>query len=77
MTVLLTTEQKAGLDLVAKKIMKYRSKEAKECEVKERITSNTLIRCLVDHFLQMESFIQMEALQSENDVQAWIGKMFK
>lgn len=76
-TVLLTTEQKEGLDRVAKKIMKNRSKELKGKEDKERITANTLIRALVTKFLSLEDLGSNEVLSSEKDVHAWIGKIFK
>ena len=76
-TVLLTPEQKAGLDVVAKKIMKYRAKDLKGQDAKERITSNTIIRALIDRFLQAEEYAQMEVLPSESDVQVWITELLK
>ena len=76
-TVLLTTEQKEGLDRVARKLMKYRSNELKGRDDKERITANTLIRGLVEVFLQSERSIQLETLSSEDDVCEWIAKNFK
>lgn len=76
-TALLTSEQKEGLDRVAKKLMKFRSKALKGENEKERITANTLMRALINKFLQMEELTQMEILSSEEDVRAWIGKMFK
>ena len=70
-TVLLTTEQKEGLDRVAKKLMKYRSRDLKGDENKERITANVLIRALVENFLSKEESIPMEVLSTEKDVLAW------
>jgi hypothetical protein len=74
--VLLTTEQKEGLDRIAKRIMKFRSKEIKGQE-KERITANTLIRALVDNFLKHEESVQLEVVTSEDDVKEWVRKLFK
>jgi mannitol/fructose-specific phosphotransferase system IIA component (Ntr-type) len=76
-TVLLTTEQKEGLDRVARKLMRYRSSELKGRDDKERITANTLIRGLVEVFLQSERAIQLETLSSEDDVCEWLAKNFK
>lgn len=75
-TVLLTTDQKDGLDRVAKKIMKRRSKQLKVSDNKERITTNTLIRALVNHFLEIEESFESEVLLSEQDVQKWIKNAF-
>jgi len=75
-TALLTTEQKEGLDRVAKKIMKYRSRNLKGNESKERITANTLIRGLIENFLALEDSLQMEILSSEEDVYKWIKIIF-
>lgn len=74
-TVLLTEQQKVGLDSVAKKIMKHRAKFTKRSQDKERITTNTLIRALIDNFLDHEP--QLEVLTSEQDVVSWIGKIFQ
>lgn len=75
-TVLLTTKQKEGLDRVAKKIMKYRSRDLKGNDSKERITANTLIRSLIENFLLLENDLQMEILSSEEDVHEWIKRIF-
>lgn len=50
-TVLMTAEQKKGLDSVAKRIMKNRATATKGNADKERITANTLMRALIDNFL--------------------------
>ncbi len=76
-TVLLTTEQKIGLDRIAKNIMKFRSKELKGNDEKERITANTLIRALVENLISIEASILMEVMSSENDVQKWVKRLFK
>jgi len=73
-TVLLTTEQKEGLDRVAKKIMKYRSRDLKGIDAKERITANMLIRALVENFLSKEERFPTEILSSEEDVYEWVKR---
>lgn len=76
-TTLLTSEQKEGLDRVAKKIMKFRSKQLKGNDNKERITTNTLIRVLIDIFLQREQKHDFqEVVSSEDDVREWVRKLF-
>lgn len=74
-TALLTTEQKEGLDRVAKKIMKFRSKELKGHESKERITANTLIRSLIDLFLEKEADSNMKILADEEAVKEWVKEI--
>jgi hypothetical protein len=73
-TVLLKPEHKEALDRAAKKILRYRSKKLKGSSDKERITANTLIRCLVEIFLCAESKGEMEILRSEKEAQAWVSK---
>ena len=75
-TALLTTNQKDGLDRIAKRIMKQRSKEQKGIE-KERITANTIMRALIDNFLEVEEFIKHGDISSESEAYEWIKKMFK
>lgn len=74
-TTLLTTEQKSGLDRIAKKIMKFRSSKLKGNDDKERITANTLIRALVENLISLETSMPMETLSSEKDVQEWVRKV--
>jgi hypothetical protein len=76
-TALLTTEQKEGLDRVAKKLMKFRAKDLKGRDDKERITANTLIRALVENFLNLEDMMQLEVLNNEKDVQKWLKTLYK
>lgn len=75
-TVLLSTEQKEGLDKIAKKIMKYRSDATKGSQEKERVTANTLMRVLVDAFLERESQLEMEVIIDEEAARKWIEKLF-
>jgi hypothetical protein len=76
-TALLTTEQKDGLDRIAKKIMRHRAKEIKGQDNRERITANTLIRALIDNFLDREEAAQVEVLSSEEDAHAWVRKVLR
>jgi mannitol/fructose-specific phosphotransferase system IIA component (Ntr-type) len=76
-TTLLTPEQKEGLDRVAKRIMKHRANELKKQDNRERITANTLIRALVQAFLDNEGAAQIEALADEEAVHTWVRKVLK
>jgi hypothetical protein len=69
-SVLLTPEQKEGLDRLARKLMKSRPKGAGE-----RITANMLVRSLIENFLALEDSLKLEALKSEDEVQDWMKRM--
>lgn len=71
-TVLLSEEEKEGLDKLSKKIMKYRAKDTRGKKEKERITANTIIRALIDNLLECEDKLEMTVLETEEDVRAWI-----
>lgn len=73
---LLRSDQKEGLDKVAKKIMKYRSNVTRGRKDKERITTNTVLRAIIDNFLEFEKNLPLEVLTSEEDVLIWIRKLF-
>ncbi|MFI5344201.1 MAG: hypothetical protein ACHQUC_08275, partial [Chlamydiales bacterium] len=55
--------------------MKFRSKQLKGNEEKERITANTIIRALIENFLEFENSLELEVLVSENDVCDWLSRM--
>ena len=76
MTVLLSTEQKEGLDKIAKKVMKYRSDATKGSQEKERITANTLMRVLIDAFLERENQLPIEVITNEETARKWVEKLF-
>ncbi|HEY4830951.1 MAG TPA: hypothetical protein VIH61_00085 [Waddliaceae bacterium] len=76
-TALLTPEQKLGLDRVVKRIMKHRASALKGSADKERITANTLLRALIEHFLKSEPGKQMDVLACEEDVYKWITKLYE
>lgn len=73
-TALLTTEQKEGLDRIARKLMKHRSKILKRKDDCERITTNTLLRALIEVFLKEENSLELDVLLSESDVCEWVSK---
>jgi hypothetical protein len=56
--------------------MKFRSRNLKGNDSKERITANTLMRALIDIFLEKENHLSMEILVDEDDVRKWITKLF-
>lgn len=72
-TVLLSSEQKQRLDGITRKLMKHRANATRGAE-KERLTANTLIRALIDIFLELEENFPLEVLISEEDVKAWIQR---
>lgn len=76
-TVLLTEEQKDGLDRLARKLMKFRVRETKGNPTKERITANTIIRALIDNLLERESDVPLEVVISEEELKIWTSKLFK
>jgi hypothetical protein len=57
--------------------MKYRSRDLKGNEDKERITTNVIIRALIENFLSKEESFPMEVLSSETDVHEWINRNFR
>ena len=76
-TVLMTADQKEGLDRIAKKLMKHRSKVLKGKDDKERITANTIMRAIIENFLKHENMMELEVLTTEDDVNAWIEKLMR
>lgn len=75
-TVLLASHQKEGLDRIAKKLMKHRSKALQGVEEKERITANMLIRAMSEVLLEKENNMDLATLASEKDVIEWLRKNF-
>ncbi len=76
-SVLLTEKQKDGLNNLARRLMKFRVKETRGNPTKERITANTLIRVLVDNFLEKEAELPLEIICSEEELKLWTGKLLK
>jgi hypothetical protein len=76
-TVLLTSEQKDAMDELAKKIMRYRSQKGGVHEERERITSNSIFRALMDNFLAKVDSLDITALQNEEELGAWIHQLFR
>lgn len=73
-TVLLTFQQKEGLDRIARQLMRGRSRNSlhKEKKDRERITANTLMRALVDILLEEEISHDFPALYSEEEAKKWL-----
>lgn len=72
-TVVLTPQQKDGLDLLAKQLMRNRPRTTlNESIEKERITANTVMRALVDILLEKGEFTNLPILHNEEDVKAWL-----
>lgn len=75
-TVLLTSEQKDGLDKIAKSIMKYRVKSGTSTADRERITANTIVRALIDNLLENKSRLTQEIINNEKEVHKWLSQIF-
>ncbi len=75
--VLFHPKQKLQLDAIAHEIMSYRKTSRDFAEVRERITANMIIRCLVKEFLKSYTKVKMETMFREEDVEVWVWKMFK
>lgn len=75
-TVLLYPDQKECFDRLAKNIMRYR-RDTPATQYRERITTNTVIRAVVQNFLEREEFLTEEVLETEEDVVRWVGTLFK
>lgn len=75
-TVLLYPDQKESLERWARRLMKHRSKAMKG-ESKERLTSNSFIRSLIDLALERESKLDLAFIHDENDLQAWLSQLFR
>jgi hypothetical protein len=76
-SVLLSAEQKEGLDKIAKRIMRSRSEATKGNQDKERITANTLMRVLIDAFLEREKDLPMKIITNEDEARLWVDQLFK
>ena len=75
-TALLSYEQKEQLDKIAKQAMKYRSKLPATKE-RERITTNTVLRALIESFLERAQDLDEEVINDERDAKEWIAKLFR
>lgn len=76
-TVLLTSEQRDGMEDIARKLMRFRSKQDKVGEERERITANTVFRALVENFLDRVDGISLETIQNEEGLKSWLSRLFR
>ena len=76
-TVLMTTDQRDALEETARKLVRFRSAQAFPPEEKERITANTIARALLDNFMERIDSLAMDSVKNEEDVRAWLKKIFK
>lgn len=72
-TALLTTEQKEGLDRIARRMMKQRGVAQRGAE---RITANTIMRAVIGNFLEVEGNFKHDVMSSEEDVYEWAERIF-
>lgn len=76
-TVVFTFDQKEGLDRLAKQIQRNRPKHTfEQVNNRERITANTLLRALVDLFLEEGPFSEPPEINNEVEVKEWLRKVF-
>lgn len=75
-TVLLTSEQRDGMEDIARKLMRFRPKLEKVGGERERITANTVFRALVESFLDRVDGLPMDVIQNEAELKAWLSKLF-
>lgn len=72
----LTIPQREGLAGLARQIMRNRPKHTYERTTpRERITGSTLMRALIDIFLEEGQFTSFPVINTEEDAKAWIKKM--
>ena len=65
-------EDKDSLDILANRIMRFRSKRGGE-----RITTNSLIRSLITLLLDNEKKLDIEGIDGEGDLRERISKMLR
>lgn len=75
--VLLSVEQRDGIERIAKNIMRNRAKRSINSEKRERITANTIIRALIDTLLEKETLASGLAANAEEEVRDWLKRILK
>jgi hypothetical protein len=75
-TVFISSEQKDFLESVAKKVMRNRPKNQTPELRKERITSNTILRALLQNFLRCDHLLDDKLIYNEADAVKWLEKVF-
>ena len=76
-TVLLTNQQRDAIEDVARSIMRFRSQEEMMKEERERITANTVVRALIDNFIEKIPNLKMKAITNEEEVKEWVKQLFE
>lgn len=72
-TIILTIRQKEELDRLAKQIMRSRPRHTfQKVTQRERITANTLIRALIDIFLEKGEFPLPPEINNEEETKSWL-----
>jgi hypothetical protein len=72
-TIILTIRQKEELDRLAKQIMRSRPRHTfQKVTERERITANTLIRALIDIFLEKGEFPVPPEINNEEETKLWL-----
>ena len=75
-TVLLTNQQRDAIEDTARQIMRHRSQGDVKSEERERVTANTVVRALIDNFIERSSSLKMESITNEEEVKSWIRQLF-
>lgn len=70
--IALTDRGKDSMDLFARNI----SRKRKHCNLTQRITISTLIRCLIEVFMEQWSNLDLKDIQSEEELLIRIRKLF-
>ena len=76
-TVLLTNQQRDAIEDLARTIMRFRSKSESKTENCERITANTVVRALIDNFIETAPGLKMQDIYNENDLKKWLQQLFE
>ena len=75
-TVLLTNQQRDAIEDIARQLMRFRSQGERLKEERERITANTIVRALIDNFLERVPQLEVKATANEEEVKRWIQQLF-
>ena len=75
-TVFISEEHKDSLESIAKRAMRNRTKQTDPTVRRERITSNTILRALLQNFISREHLLDDEVIQHEVDAIKWLENIF-
>lgn len=76
-TVLLTTDQRDAVEEFSRKIMRQRKSKLKDLDSPERITSNSIIRAILDNAIERIKNVETPALANEESLKIWMSALFK